>query len=265
MTSASGKSTQKRDRKAVISFLQSGSKISRSSIEGHLCLRSGAETLDAPMAILSSLAAAGLIIRNAQQIILSPEGQELAAQLRQRPDLELHEQQGSENAMPVIVLRNSDESPLAALQSGARTGGRPFLSQSEYDAGERIRCDFTRAMLLPRTSANWTASVSVGRRSGESNGVETLTNSALAARQRFDAALSCLGQDLSGAVADICCFLKGFEQVEMERKWPRRSAKFMLKAGLAVLSLHYWPPSPKSQKMRRWGAPDYRPGIGAGP
>jgi hypothetical protein len=163
-----------------------------------------------------------------------------------------------------VVLTNPDESPLAGLQRGTRTGGKPFLSQSEYDAGERIRSDFTRAMLLPRTSANWTASVTSGRRSGESNGVETLTNSALAARQRFDAALAGLGHDLSGAVADICCFLKGFEQVEMERNWPKRSAKFILKAGLAVLALHYWPHAPNSQKMRRWGAPDFRPQIRSG-
>ncbi len=261
MTSSTETNTHKRGQKAVLLFLQSGSKIAKCQKEAHLCLRSATQTLEVPMAILSSLAVAGLIVRNAQQVVLSPAGQELAAQLKQRPDLALQEQQPDHNAAPVIVLKNDSESPLTALQSGARTGGRPFLSQSEYDAGERIRSDFTRAMLMPRTSANWTASVSVGRRAGDSNGVETLTNSALAARQRFEAALSGLGQDLSGVVADICCFLKGFEQVEMERKWPKRSAKFMLKAGLAVLSLHYWPQAPRAQKMRRWGAPDYRPEI----
>lgn len=261
MSSSSENNAQKRGRKTVILFLQSGSKISKSPNEGHLCLRFGTQTLDVPLAVLSDLAVAGLIVRNAQQIVLSPAGQELAVQLRQRPELELHDLQTVPGAAPEMVLRNLDESPLMALQSGARTGGRPFFSQSEFDAGERIRSDFTRAMLLPRTSANWTASVSVGRRAGESNGVETLTNSAVAARQRFDAALSGLGMDLSGVVADICCFLKGFEQVEMERKWPKRSAKFMLKAGLAVLSLHYWPQAPQSQKMRRWGAADYRPEI----
>lgn len=261
MISSPETNTHKRDQKAVLLFLQSGSKIAKSTKQAHLCLRSGIQTLDVPLTTLSSLAVAGLIVRNAQQVVLSPAGQELAAQLRHRPDLALHEQQPDQNAAPVIVLKNDSESPLTALQSGARTGGRPFLTQSEYDAGERIRSDFTRAMLMPRTSANWTASISVGRRAGDSNGVETLTNSAVAARQRFDAALSGLGQDLSGVIADICCFLKGFEQVEMERKWPKRSAKFMLKAGLAVLSLHYWPQTPQSQKMRRWGAPDYRPEI----
>jgi hypothetical protein len=264
MKSAGDANTRRRDETVVLVFLASGAKIAKSAEEGQLRLTSGAQTLSAPLTVLTSLAAAGLIVRNAQQVVLSPAGRELAAQLRQRPGLELQERQAGNSDTPKMLLINRDESPLSALQRGARTGGKPFLSQSEYDAGERIRSDFTRAMLLPRTSANWTASVTSGRRAGESNGVETLTNSALAARQRVDAALAGLGHDLSGAVADICCFLKGFEQVEMERQWPKRSAKFMLKAGLAVLALHYWPQAPHAQKMRRWGAPDYRPEINAG-
>lgn len=255
--------TNLRDEKAALIHLRHGAKPVKSSKDASVSLQSGSQMLDVPIAILSKLASAGLIVHNAAKVYLSPAGQELVTQLTQRPDLELLELSGSQNPgeQPVTVLANLNESPLAALQSGARSAGKAFLSQLEFEAGERIRCDFTRAMLLPRTSANWTASVSVGRRAGESNGVETLTNSAISARARFDAALNGLGQDLAGVVADICCFLKGFEQVEMERKWPKRSAKFMLKAGLAVLALHYWPETPKSQKMRRWGAADYRPNI----
>lgn len=253
--------TPMRGTKAVLVFLRAGARISKSSRDGHVDLKSGPDILVVPNADLSGLAAGGLIIRNAGQVMLSPAGLELVAQLRQRPDLDIQELLLSRDQAPTMVLANLDESPLAALQRGSRTGGKAFLSQSEFEAGERIRSDFTRAMLMPRTSANWTASVSVGRRAGDNNGVETLTNSALSARLRFEAALAGLGHDLSGAVADICCFLKGFEQVEMERKWPKRSAKFMLKAGLAVLALHYWPQPAHSQKMRRWGAPDYRPEI----
>ena len=115
---------------------------------------------------------------------------------------------------------------------------------------------------MPRISANWQASVSVGRRSGEGNGIEDLTASALAARQRVERAVAALGGELGGVATDICCFLKGFEQVEMERKWPKRSAKFMLKAALSVLAMHYWPRSEKSGQTRHWGASDYRPSIG---
>lgn len=261
MTSIKTNNTQRRDEKAVLVFLKSGAKISNSSREGYVILQSGAETFDTTLQALANLAAAGLIVRNVAQIVLSSSGRELVAQLRHRPDLELQDIAAGSGRTVQMVLTNPDESPLATLRSGARTGGKPFLTQSEYEAGERIRSDFSRAMLLPRTSANWTASVSAGRRAGESNGVETLTIAALSARQRFDASMAGLGMDLSGVVADICCFLKGFEQVEMERKWPRRSAKFMLKAGLAVLALHYWPQPVHSQKMRRWGAPDYRPEI----
>ncbi len=261
MTLANRTDTPARGKKAVLVFIGAGAKISKSSKDGHLDLQSGPDILVVPISDLSGLAATGLIIRNAGQVVLSPAGQELAAQILQRPDLELQELLLSQDQTPTLVLANLDESPLAGLQRGSRTGGRAFLSQSEFEAGERIRSDFTRAMLMPRTSANWTASVSAGRRAGDNNGVETLTNSALSARMRLEAALAGLGQDLSGAVSDICCFLKGFEQVEMERKWPKRSAKFMLKAGLAVLALHYWPQTAHSQKMRRWGTPDYRPEI----
>lgn len=255
--------TDRRAEKAALIHLRHGARICKSGKDKSVSLQSGTQLLDVPIATLSKLASVGLIVHNAAKVYLSPAGQELVTQLTQRPDLELYELPVSQDDrdQPVTVLADLNESPLAALQSGARTAGKAFLSQMEFEAGERIRSDFTRAMLLPRTSANWTASVSVGRRAGESNGVESLTNSAISARVRFDAALHGLGQDLAGVVADICCFLKGFEQVEMERKWPKRSAKFMLKAGLAVLALHYWPQSPKSQKMRRWGSSDYRPEI----
>jgi hypothetical protein len=249
------------DKKAMLAFLKTGARISKSSTEGHINLNEGGRLLTVSISDLSGLAAVGLVIRNAGQVVLTPAGQEIAAQLQQRSDIELHELPEKLDHAPTIVLANLEESPLASLQRGARSGGKAFLSRMEFEAGERIRSDFTRAMLMPRISANWTASVSAGRRAGENNGVESLTNSALSAKLRFEAALAGLGQDLSGAVADICCFLKGFEQVEMERKWPKRSAKFMLKAGLAVLALHYWPKSAQTQKMRQWGAPDYRPEI----
>jgi len=50
--------------------------------------------------------------------------------------------------------------------------------------------------------------------------------------------------------------------VERERQWPARSAKMLLKAGLAALHRHY---NPQLEKERgggvvlHWGADDYRP------
>ena len=72
------------------------------------------------------------------------------------------------------------------------------------------------------------------------------------------------GPELSGILIDVCCFLKGMETVEMERGWPVRSAKIVLKTALGVLSRHYNPDSGRARRQRQmlhWGAADYRPSI----
>jgi hypothetical protein len=109
--------------------------------------------------------------------------------------------------------------------------------------------------------ANWVASVSSGRRDG---GVAELTDAALAARIRVDHAIRAVGPELSGILIDVCCFLKGMETVEMERGWPARSAKIVLKTALGILSRHYNPDSGRAARPRQmlhWGAADYRPSI----
>lgn len=160
-----------------------------------------------------------------------------------------------------IVALNLDESPLASLMRRKAKDGAAFLTIDEYNAGERLRADFDRACLMQRVSANWSAAVSGGRR-GAHEGLANLTESAIAARQRLDKAFDAVGPELSGILTDICCFLKGVEQVERERQWPQRSAKLMLKAGLGSLARHYNPqPKPASGGIRHWGGEGYRPEI----
>ena len=160
-----------------------------------------------------------------------------------------------------IVALNLDESPLASLMRRKAKDGAAFLTIDEYNAGERLRADFDKALMMQRVSANWSAAVSGGRR-GAHDGLASLTDSAIAARQRLDKAFDAVGPELSGILTDICCFLKGVEQVERERQWPQRSAKLMLKAGLGSLARHYNPaPRPVSGGIRHWGGEGYRPEI----
>jgi Domain of unknown function (DUF6456) len=159
------------------------------------------------------------------------------------------------------VALNLDESPLASLMRRKGKDGAAFLTIDEFNAGERLRADFTRGMMMQRVSANWSAAVSGGRR-GAHDGLSNLTDQSLAARQRLDKAFDAVGPELSGILTDICCYLKGVEQVELERQWPQRSAKLMLKAALGSLARHY-NPAPKQAfgGIRHWGGAGYRPEI----
>lgn len=160
---------------------------------------------------------------------------------------------------PQTVSVNWAESPLGQLARRKGRDGRPFLSAAELRAGERLRSDYTRGQIMQRLGANWEASVSSGRREG---GVADLTETALAARLRVEKAIRAVGPELSGVLIDVCCFLKGMETVEMERGWPVRSAKVVLKTALGALSRHYNPQASERQRhMLHWGAADYRPSI----
>lgn len=251
---------QPRDYTAMLKFLALAPHVKSKSASGTLLLICGVHKQSIKSSELALLAENGLVIRNQTQIVLSEQGHALLAAKQDRPDITISSKRIDGNRQ-ILAVHNL-ESPLHGLVRKKTANGTSFLESAELDAGERLRIDFTRGMLMPRTSANWQTSISGGQRAGEENGIENLTNSALAARMRFEAAIKGLGADLAGVITDICCFLKGFEQVEMERGWPKRSAKFMLKAGLAVLAQHYWPKNTQnSSRLRKWGAPDYRPTI----
>ena len=164
------------------------------------------------------------------------------------------------------TLVELDESPVAALARRAGKGGEPWLAPHAVAAAERLRRDFEIGRLQPRVTANWSASVSMDRRSGDGAGLSDLTDMALAARLRFDRAMRAVGPELSGVLIDVCCFLKGLETVERERLWPARSAKLVLRIALESLARHYGLMATAtgkagSRKLRHWGAEDYRPEI----
>ncbi|ATN33536.1 hypothetical protein ACO34A_06910 [Rhizobium sp. ACO-34A] len=159
------------------------------------------------------------------------------------------------------VRRNMAESPLSALSRLKEKSGEAYLGEEALAAGDRFAADFERAGLQPRITASWEPRLA-SRVRGQPSAAGDLTDSALGARDRLNAAIEAVGPELSGVVLDVCCFMKGLETVERERQWPARSAKLMLRTGLMALARHYAPPSRQSRRAHRWGAGDYRPELG---
>lgn len=127
------------------------------------------------------------------------------------------------------------ESPLAWLHRRRDRDGRPLIGHAAFAAGERLRAHFTLGNLAPRMSIRWDGQPSAGPGGGGGE----LTETALAARQRVRRAMETVGPKLSGVLLDVCCFLKGMEEVEHDRRWPARSAKVILGLALARLARHY--------------------------
>lgn len=136
------------------------------------------------------------------------------------------------------VTMDDAESPLAWLARRRGRDGRAMVAPHQLMAGERLRADFTRAHMMPRTTANWSSPMSSGRReAGDSAG--DFTVAMIAAHQRVNQALEAVGPEFSGLLLDLCCFLKGLEDLERDRGWPARSAKVVLQLGLDRLARHY--------------------------
>src|SRR4051812_16663409 len=138
----------------------------------------------------------------------------------------------------VSVLVNDGESPLAWLARRKGRDGCAMISPTQFIAGERLRADFTRAHLAPRVTSDWSAS-GAGRSRSPRGGAAEMTDLVIASRQRIRLAMEACGPEFSGLLMDVCCFLRGLEEVERERGWPLRSAKIVLQLGLDRLARHY--------------------------
>ncbi|HEV7276117.1 MAG TPA: DUF6456 domain-containing protein [Devosiaceae bacterium] len=154
--------------------------------------------------------------------------------------------------------RNLAESPLGRL-AAARQGEPPFLLPHQLAAGERVRQLVERARLRPRTTMSYEPRTGGGR---AGQGVD-LPDLALDARRMLDDIARLLPADCAGVVVDVCGLLKGLQEVELERGWPRRSAKLVLRIGLEQLAQHFGMASeargPNHGRQRAWVGPEGRP------
>jgi hypothetical protein len=137
------------------------------------------------------------------------------------------------------VTVDEGESPLAWLARRRGRDGRSYIEPHQLQAGERLRADFTRANLMPRTTSNWETPISSLRQSAGGDRTSASTDTMIAARQCVHRALDTVGPEFAGLLLDVCCFLKRLEDVERERTWPTRSAKVVLQLALDRLARHY--------------------------
>src|SRR4051794_8456310 len=156
------------------------------------------------------------------------------------------------------VLVNDSESPLAWLARRKGRDGRALISPKQFIAGEKLRADFTRGQLSPRVTSDWSAAAGRSRKQG--GGAGEMTDLIVASRQRVRLAMQACGPEFSGLLMDVCCFLRGLEEVERERGWPLRSAKIVLQLALDRLARHYGlrdeARGETSARVRTWLAAD---------
>ena len=178
-----------RHARRVLRWLEAGpATIEPAATEGSLILRNGLGVIAATTDLLAQLARDGKILRRGAR--LEASGAAPASMVPQRTT-------GTVAAGSRAPAVNPAESPLGLLVRLKDRNGSAFLDAAEFDAGERLREDYTRGRIMPRIGANWEIGVSSGMR-GEANTVATLTDAALAARQRVDRALTAVGPELSG-------------------------------------------------------------------
>ena len=92
--------------------------------------------------------------------------------------------------------------------------------------------------MMPRITSNWVSSIASERRRG-GEPAATFTATMIDARKPVQQALDAIDPEFGGLLLDVCCFLKGLEDIERERTWPPRSAKVVLQLALDRLARHY--------------------------
>jgi Domain of unknown function (DUF6456) len=142
------------------------------------------------------------------------------------------------------VTVDEGESPLARLRH------RGMIDPAQFDAGEKLRRDFTLAQVMPRLGIDLTAPMISGSRGHKPDRV--LADTVIAAKQRFARALHAVGPGLSDLLFDICCMLRGLEDAERAKGWPGRSGRVVLGIALDRLAVHYGLRVRGTAKMRGW-------------
>jgi len=154
---------------------------------------------------------------------------------------------------------NMAESPLARLALG-KAGAPAFLAPHQFEAGERLRRLIERAHMVQRITMSYDAARVASEAPGAGGDIDDM---ALDARRELAGVLEQLPRDCAGVLLDVCGYLKGLQQVETERQWPRRSAKLVLRIALEQAARHYGlaatATGPTSSRKHAWVPDDALP------
>lgn len=138
------------------------------------------------------------------------------------------------------MTRNIGETPLGWLLRRKDRDGKPYITEDQFNAGERLAADYEYAGLMPRTVSYYDG-VPVSGKKYYSSVRDDPSLTQMAAKQRVNAALDSIGPGLADVLIRVCCFHEGLEQAEKNLAWPTRSAKLVLKIALERLADYYQP------------------------
>lgn len=154
-----------------------------------------------------------------------------------------------------------EQCTIAAVSALAHARGKEaaFLDHHHIQAAQRVARLFERAHLRQRVTMHYGPRVSGGGYavSGE------IADMASDARRKLSVLMGKLPADCADVVLDICGYEKKLQDVEIERGWPRRSAKLVLRIGLETIAQAFGHTARAegvaNGNFRAWLAEDARP------
>lgn len=126
------------------------------------------------------------------------------------------------------------ELPDAVARLSGAGGDKGFLHPHHIEAARLIARTFERSMLRQRVTMAYDPT-RIGSK-GSAHGQSGLSEMVEDARQNLSRLAQRVPSDCWGVLADVFVYDKGLQQIELERRWPRRSAKLVLRIGLEQLA-----------------------------